>query len=1116
MGDRLRPTGVERLARLLEAELGGGPKGREQPDAAPLGLSRALFFAPDQGDPFRLSVPGGPLETPIGVAAGPHTQMAQNIVAAWLMGARTIELKTVQDRDDIRVTRPCIAAEDEGYNCEWSQELPLEVSLRQYADAWLLVHVLRAALGHGGPGPGAAFTMSVGYDLHGILSPGIQRFLDGMADSSRWLEAAAASAAGVFPEARGLDVSPCISRSVTLSTMHGCPPQEIERIAAYLIEERGLDTSIKLNPTLLGAEQVRRILNDVLGYEARVPGEAFAHDLEYGPALGLIDALQARAARRGVRFGVKLTNTLETENTLGQLPAGERTVYMSGRALHPLAVHLALRLQQDFGGALEISFCGGADCWSAPDLIACGLAPVTVCTDLLKPGGCARLPQYLEELRSRMAAGGASSLEQWILRYPGRDAHGTPKDARDAALRNLQRYAERVLADRAWRKGTRKFGQTLKTGRPLTAFDCIRAPCEETCPVGQDVSEYMHHTAQHDPGRALAAILRTNPFPAVTARICDHLCQFRCTRLAYDDPLRIRAVKRFAVEHGTVAGRGSQALPASRVPRPPGTAPRVAVIGAGPSGLACAALLAQSGAAVEVFDAADRAGGLLRRVIPLFRLADADIGEDIAAIVSLGVRIWSSMTVDRELFERLRHDYDAVYVAVGAQRDRRLGIPGEDTPGVWGALAFLDRCRGGEPVRVGARVAVIGGGNSAVDAARVALRLAGPSGSAVLLYRRSRREMPADHEELAAVEAEGVSIREHVAPTALHARGGVVRVTLQRTRPGAPGSDGRPLPVPVAGSETTAVFDTVIAAIGQEPVLDFLDAKDLGINRAGGSTRDPRILVGGDALRGPASVIRAVADGRRAAREILCAAGVAPVSDSGQRTARDRAAKLPSIAEHQRRASRRASAVVPAASDGSYDPDEAAAEASRCLACDEICSLCVSVCPNRANIFWRSEPREMRIQSATPGSDRSPVIRDEGLWRVRQRVQVANIVDWCNECGNCTAFCPTSGSPYRDKLRLCLSDESFAGEDAVYRLVESGGGIGVRGRLGGVASRLMPLDGEWFYEEGALSARLDLETLAIRSVELAGEAWSTRRAAAMALLARGLGSTPLGRWMAGG
>ncbi len=513
-----------------------------------------------------------------------------------------------------------------------------------------------------------------------------------------------------------------------------------------------------------------------------------------------------------------------------------------------------------------------------------------------------------------------------------------------------------MLADRAWHKGAREFGQTLKTGRPLAAFDCVRAPCEETCPAGQDVSEYMHHTARHDPGRALATILRTNPFPRVTGRICDHLCQFRCTRLAYDDPLRIRAVKRFAVEHGRTAVPGPQGLPAGGLPQSPLAAPRVAVIGAGPSGLACAALLAQSGVGVEVFDTADRPGGLLRRVIPLFRLPDAEIGEDIAAIVSLGVPIRSSVTVDRELFEKVRAGYDAVYVAVGARRDRRLGVAGEDAPGVWGALDFLGRCRSGEPVRVGARVAVIGGGNSAVDAARVALRLAGPSGSVVLLYRRSRREMPADHEELAAVLAEGASIREHVAPTALHAHGGGVLVTLQRTRPGAPGSDGRPVPVPVPGSETTAVFDTVIAAVGQEPVLDFLDAEDLRIDRAAGSTRDPRILVGGDALRGPASVIRAIADGRRAAREILRAIGVPPGPDSDQGRARNRAAELPSIAEHQRRAARRAPAVVPAAPDGSYDADEAAAEASRCLACDEICNLCVSVCPNRANVFWKSGP----------------------------------------------------------------------------------------------------------------------------------------------------------------
>jgi putative selenate reductase len=1127
MKRRLRPTPVERLAGLFLAT-----------PELPFGLSRELFFAPRADDPFRgagaragadagagagatagRAVPLAGLETPLGVAAGPHTQMTQGIVAAWLLGARTLELKTVQSLDALEIARPCISAADEGYNCEWSQELRLDESLAEYVNAWVLVHALRRRLGHVGPDPGCAFVMSIGYDMKGILSPGMQRFLDGMNDASEPIAAAVRAIAPLFPEAQDPVPPPRVAEGVTLSTMHGCPPDEIERIGRYLIEERGLATSIKLNPTLLGAVELGRILNGVLGYRVRVPDEAFAHDLGYDAAARMIESLRAAAARRAVPFSLKLTNTLETENDRGLLPASEARVYMSGRALHPLAVRLALRLQRDFAGALDLSFAAGADAFNAADLLACGFGPVTACTDLLKPGGITRLSQYVEELRLRFAAAGARTLDDWVMRYPGpgtpsrRPAAAGEREAavRRAALANLEAYAAFVLENPALRKGARLFGETIKTKRKLTAFDCVRAPCEESCPAGQAVPRYLRAVAAGDDAAALAVIRSSNPMPRVTGRVCDHLCQFRCVRLAYDRPLMIRDIKRFAAEHG---GAGAPLRrPASAAGPGPG-GPRVAIVGGGPSGLACAWSLARAGARAEVFEAGGSAGGLVRGVIPAFRVTDRDIDADVAAIESLGVEIHTGTRVDRTLFARLRRDFDAVYVAVGAPLDQRLGIQGEDLPGVRHALAFLAAARSGGVGRLGPRVAVVGGGNSAMDAARVAWRLAGAGGEVTVLYRRTIREMPADHEELDAVREEGIEIRELVEPVSMRSDEGMIEITCRRTALGAPDASGRGRPEPVPGSEHALRFHDVIVAVGQAKAIDFVDASEL-------DAPDARLLAGGDTARGPASVVLAIADGKAAADRILHGATPGPPAAAQRRR--------PPIAEQQRRAARRttepAPARVPVAGRRGFadvipvlDERQARAEAERCLSCDEVCNLCVSVCPNRAAVFYETSPARLRVQRARRRPDGSLEIVDESAIEASQPVQTAIIVDWCNECGNCDVFCPTAGSPHRDKARLCLSDESLAVEDDAYRLFATEAGVGVRSRHNGKSRRLVPLDHGWLYEEDGVEALLAAGDLAVTSARLdSGRAFfDTRLAAGMALLATTLGPTPLGRWLAGG
>jgi len=841
MDTELHPLGLERLLDWIL---------REQASYGTVfGLHEELWEANLARRPFALTRFGRTLETPFGVAAGPHSQLSQNIVAAWLCGARFIELKTVQVLDELDIPRPCIDMADEGYNCEWSQELPIGESFAQYADAWTAIQLLRHQAGTYDPtADGYVFNISVGYDLAGIRTAKVGRFLDLMADSRGELKDRLARAARCHRGCLDIIAPRSLSDNVTLSTMHGCPPGEIESIGRYLIEERGLHAAIKLNPTLLGKEELRELLCDKLGYAVEVPDAAFAHDLEFGEAVDIIRSLQGAADKAGVEFAVKLTNTLECRNTGDVFPAGEEMMYMSGRALHPITVQVAARLDEALGGKLDMSFSGGADWSNAAELVACGLAPVTVCSDLLRPGGVQRLRQYVEVLETAMVKAGAKDLDAFTADRRGR----------------LQAYAARVADDPRYRQDF--FGdRTIKTDRPLDSFDCVAAPCVDACPTAQDVPEYMVLTARGEYERALSVVLRDNPFPAVTGMVCDHPCLTRCTRVNYEGVVRIRDIKRF------LAHRATGAPPA--VPAAPG-GKSVAVIGAGPAGLTCGYVLALAGVQVTVLEAKDFPGGMVTDAIPAFRLTESDFADDLARITAAGVDVRCGEAVDTARFAALRDEHDAVFVGVGAQADREMGIPGEDLPGVVPALGFLSRALQDPPPELTGEVAVIGGGNTAMDAARTAVRLLGDGSRVHILYRRTVAEMPADREEIRAVRAEGVAIHELLAPAAVTSTpDGRWALMCNRMRLGEPDASGRRRPEPIPGAAETHVFDTIFPAVGQRLDCDFLAADDLVVSGDGLETSLPGVWAGGDARRGPASLIDAIADGKRAAGAILASFG---------------------------------------------------------------------------------------------------------------------------------------------------------------------------------------------------------------------------------------------------
>jgi putative selenate reductase len=938
--------------------------------------------------------------------------MAQNIVAAWLMGSRYIELKTVQHLDELDISKPCIDMQDEGYNCEWSQELTVKESFSEYLNAWIIIHLLNHRLGHGSD-PGTVFNMSVGYDLKGITDEKVGWFFSKMSDCSEELSVRMKEICGIYPEAADIVIPSMISDNVTLSTMHGCPAGEIEDIATYLMRERRLHTLVKLNPTLLGPEQVREILNSRLGFKTIVPDEAFAHDLRQADAIRIIRSLRTVAEDTKRCFGLKLTNTLESVNNKNVFGRDVPMMYMSGRALHPLSVNLAGRLQEEFGGDLLLSFSAGADAFNISGLISSGFRTVTVCTDLLKPGGYMRLSQYFRELNKSFSAQQSNSIEEYITRTAG------DNDLKKSALLNLTRYSADVLDSNAYKRDYIK-PPDIKSARDLGLFDCISAPCSDACATYQDVPGYLRHTSRGKYAGAFETILRTNPFPSVTGMVCDHLCQAKCTRINYDDPVQIREVKRFISETKEV-----DYAPA------PDNGLRVAIIGAGPSGLSCAYYLRLAGFHVDVFESKARAGGMVQYAIPGFRLTDGAVERDIKRIAVTGVNIIYESKVDRERFALLRNNYTYIFIGAGAQLSLPLDIRGADAAGVTDPLQFLFHARRGLETAIGKNIVIIGGGNTAMDAARTAWRLAGETGSVTIVYRRTINEMPADQGEIKAVLEEGVSIIELAAPEKVILTGDRVS-SLLCSRMELKGVDkrGRPAPVKIEGSEFEIRCDTIIPAIGQLTDIDFTSPADLKVEDGTYRTAIEGVFIGGDALRGASTAINAIGDGRKAAGEIIIDAGI-DISFKKQ----DYKKNLTTKELITRRSVRQFSNLPPelppekrrsfALVSETLSEDTIVSEAQRCLWCDEMCSICTTVCPNFANRMYETDPVTIWLRKAVRSDNGAITLEDDGIFEVKQKYQILNIADFCNDCGNCNTFCPASGAPFRDKPRFWLTVSSF-------------------------------------------------------------------------------------------
>ncbi len=934
MSDRMTPIPFHELMHwILEERKQGTLFALHQAYLAPQGRSLSLF--------------GEHLETPFGPAAGPHTQLAQNIIAAYYAGARFFELKTVQtlDGEDLPVSKPCILAEDECYNVEWSTELRVPEAFDEYVKAWFALKLLSHEFGWGQP-DGFMFNMSVGYNFEGITSPKIDGFIEGLKDASStpiWAECMAWARANLgrfkkVDEAWLAGISPRVCTSITLSTLHGCPPQEIERIASYLLDTKKLNTFVKCNPTLLGYDFARRTM-DEMGYDYLVFDDFhFNDDLQYSDAVPMFRRLLALAVRHDLAFGLKLTNTFPVGIARGELPGEE--MYMSGRSLYPLTLELARRISEEFDGQLRMSFSGGVEAFNIEGLFQAGIWPITMATTLLKPGGYQRFTQMAERL--------------------ARHEYGP---FRGVSVGQVARLAENARHDPQHLKAIKPAPRRKLEGKvPLTS--CFTAPCTHGCPIHQDIPEYIELFGKGDALGSLRLITDKNPLPFMTGTVCNHRCMDKCTRNFYEQPVHIRSVKLQA------ARQGFEALMAELV-TPQKTSPhRVAVVGGGPAGMSAAFFLGRQGVPVTLFERSERLGGIVRYVVPEFRIPEESVDKDVALMEKMGVEVRTGAPAP-SLQDLKASGFTHVIYAVGAQAPGTMRLEKGEALNV---IDFLRQHRAGRMHDLGSDVVVIGGGNTAMDAARAAKRTPGVEHSRVV-YRRTRRYMPADEEELLLAMADGVEFLELLAPLSLENRG----LLCRKMELGPPDSSGRRSPVET--DETAYVpCTTLLAAVGEkvdgeqfrQNGIELTDKGQVKVDPATLETSVPGVFVVGDAHLGPATIVEAIADARKVADFIA-----GPYSHRVPPCTGDCHAKHGILRLY----------------------DDGAREIDRCLECSKICENCVQVCPNRA------------YMSLTVKGLDSP--------------QILHLDRMCNECGNCTAFCPYDSSPYKEKLTLYSTEKEF-------------------------------------------------------------------------------------------
>lgn len=948
MGDRMEVISFEKLLNWINSEV--------KTQGTIFGIHKDKFYYKEAKE--KIPFLGEYLGTPIGPAAGPHSQLTQNIVSAYLTGSRFIELKTVQilDGEDLPVSKPCIKAEDECYNVEWSTELTVKAAFEEYVKAWFLLHFLQKELNFSTERD-FTFNMSVGYDLQGIKSEKINSYIDGLKNGS---------STEIFNECKKVlkdhlsefnnftledleKISPVICSSITLSTLHGCPPEEIEKIALYLLKEKHLNTFIKMNPTLLGEEFVRDTFKN-MGYEyITLNPHHFKHDLQYKDGVDMLKRLRVVAKDEALTLGVKLTNTLPVKILNKELPGEE--MYMSGRALYPLTINLAARLSKEFKGELLISYSGGADFFNIKDIFNTGICPITFATTVLKPGGYERINQLAKEVEPL--------LEE-------------KKEIID--VEDLEDLAKSSFKNKHHLKKAKGI-KIRKLNSALPVFNCSVAPCSEGCPIKQQIPAYVELVEEGKYKEAFSTIALDNPCPSITGTICNHNCEKKCTRIDYDSSVRIRGLKKIA------ALKAQEEYIKDVIPTEIKNKSKTLIIGAGPGGLATALYLRRNGLEVQVNDKLRKPFGVVGNIIPEFRISSEDIERDFNMIVKAGVKI--NLGVE-EVFDlkEIKKDFKYIVLALGAWKEEKVSLK-EGAEKVVSAFEFLKSFNSGE-VELGCSVCVVGGGNVAMDTARAAKRVPGVKRVSII-YRRTRKEMPAEKEEIDEALREGIEIQELLVPVSF-----VGEILIcEKMILGEVDESGRRVPLKT-GEYIEVPASTVIGAIGEKIDTSFLEENGIELGKTGlpvlkesGETNLENIYMAGDVRTGAATIVEAMAGGKKVALDILKKEGLSC----------DFAA-VPEIKDKNNLKfyKRKGILAIPSVEER---------EGERCLSCSRVCQLCIDVCPNRANILLE--------------------VGD----KLDNEYEILHIDGMCNECGNCGVFCPHVGNPYKDKVTLFWSEKAL-------------------------------------------------------------------------------------------
>ncbi|MBI9009375.1 MAG: putative selenate reductase subunit YgfK [Tenericutes bacterium] len=973
MSAEMRPIEFSKLMNWIKTEY--------QNEQSIFGIHANKFYRNKSGKTIELF--GEKISSPVGPAAGPNSQLAQNIIAAYLAGARFIELKTVQiiDGDELAacIPRPCINVEDEGYNVEWSTELKVEEARDEYIKAWVAIHVLAKELGISDERD-FIFNISVGYTLEGIKKPKIDSFINDMMNASDtliWKECKQYLLENIdsFNKFVAKDIeciNASISPSITVSTMHGCPPEEINSIVEHLVTVKGMHTYVKCNPTLLGYTYARNIL-DQFGYDYLSFDEHhFNADLQWNDAIPMFSHLKNLAKEKGLIFGLKLTNTFPVQINCSELPGEE--MYMSGRALFPLSISLAQKLTIAFAGEMPISYSGGADALNIKTIFETGIRPITVCTTLLKPGGYERIKQ-MAEICEPLLNGGFKTI----------------------SIDKLTKIVEGFQSYKYNQKDIREIG-SRKSNSKLPLFDCFKSPCNSSdigCPIEQQIPEYLKLVSEGKYKEAFEIIAIDNAAPAITGTICDHNCQSVCTRVDYDESLSIRDNKLVAVlaaQDDYIKRTEIQKLR---------TAKKVAVIGAGVAGTSTALFLRRNGVEVDVFEKRDKPMGVVTYVIPEFRIPKQMIEKDYNLAVAAGVNFHFNVAADFNI-NLLKEDYDYVVIAIGSwlKGFNPLKTGGELA---WEALDFLEKSKASNlSLELGKHVVVVGGGDVSMDCARSAIRTAGVE-DVTLIYRRTKKVMPATYEEFSLATGDGVVIKFLTSPLEFDGK------TLTCVKNELINNKAR------STKETFKMdCDTIINAIGTKVDKSGYIRNEFSLNEWGypktndkNETSLKNVYVAGDGFEGAKTIVKAIADAKLIAIDILDKLGLS--NDFVK-------------------------ADIPQNKDSLYDKKgilkarlEAKMDGLRCLTCDQVCDICTDVCPNRANI-------SINVTSEL----------------FKQEQQIIHIDGMCNECGNCATFCPHSGRPYKDKITLFWTEHDFVDSTNVGFLPLSKNLFKVRDELGNV------------------------------------------------------------------